>query len=171
VIRGGAIGDFILTLPAIKALRDANRDAHIEILGYQYIAALAENRLYAQRVRSIESAALARFFAKNSELPADLAKYFAEFDLIVSYLYDPDLIFEKNLRRSGARRIMHGPAKIGIGAHATNQLMQPIRELGLSVSDFAPKLFPSNEDRHRAEKFLKKSTTPIVAFHPGSGSE
>ena len=171
VIRGGAIGDFILTLPAIKALRDANPNAHIEILGYQHIAALAENRLYAQPVRSIESAALARFFAKNSELPADLAKYFAEFDLIVSYLYDPDLIFEKNLRRSGARRIMHGPAKIGIGAHATHQLMQPIRELGLSVSDFAPKLFPSNEDRHRAGKFLKGSSTPIVAFHPGSGSE
>ena len=54
MIRGGAIGDFILTLPALKALRDARPHAHIEILGYKHIAVLAENRFYAQAVRSIE---------------------------------------------------------------------------------------------------------------------
>ena len=112
VIRGGAIGDFILTLPALKALRDTYPNAHIEILGYKQIAALAENRFYAQRVRSIESAALSRFFAKDADLPPELVEYFAEFDLIVSYLFDPDLIFEANLRRSGARKIVRGPAKI-----------------------------------------------------------
>jgi ADP-heptose:LPS heptosyltransferase len=48
VIRGGAIGDFILTLPALKALRNTYPDAHIEILGYKHIAVLAENRFYAQ---------------------------------------------------------------------------------------------------------------------------
>ncbi len=76
VIRGGAIGDFILTLPALKALRDARPNAHIEILGYRHIAALAENRFYAQAVRSIEYGPLSSFFAKNSELPAELANYF-----------------------------------------------------------------------------------------------
>jgi len=93
VIRGGAIGDFILTLPALKALRDAYPHAHVEILGYKNIAALAERRFYAQAVRSIEYGSLASFFAKNSELPAELADYFASFDLIISYLYDPDGIF------------------------------------------------------------------------------
>jgi heptosyltransferase-3 len=54
VIRGGAIGDFILTLPVLKALRDAYPRTHLEILGYKHIAVLAENRFYAQAVRSIE---------------------------------------------------------------------------------------------------------------------
>jgi ADP-heptose:LPS heptosyltransferase len=94
VIRGGAIGDFILTLPALKALREAYPDARIEIVGYKHIAVLAENRFYAQAVRSIEYGPLSSFFAKNSELPAELAGYFASFDLIISYLYDPDQIFE-----------------------------------------------------------------------------
>src|SRR6266404_5110015 len=89
VIRGGAIGDFILTLPAIKLLRDGFPDAHLEILGYKHIAALAERRFYADAVRSIESASLAKFFAKNSELPVDLVEYFGSFDLVLSYLYDP----------------------------------------------------------------------------------
>src|SRR5205085_1120041 len=109
VIRGGAIGDFILTLPALKALRDAYPFAHIEILGYKHIAALAENRFYAQAVRSIEYGPLASFFTKNSELPAELAAYFASFDLIISYLYDPDGVFESNLRRCGVENLFCGP--------------------------------------------------------------
>jgi heptosyltransferase-2 len=171
VIRGGAIGDFILTLPALKALRDAYPNAHVEILGYKHIAALAENRFYAQAIRSIESAQLSRFFAKDAELPSGLANYFAGFDLIVSYLYDPDSIFEDNLRRSGAKKIIRGPAKIDNGLHATEQLTRPIEELGVPVADHAPKVFPSEQDRHYAREFLAGSNTPIIAFHPGSGSQ
>src|SRR5919198_701104 len=106
VIRGGAIGDFILTLPALKALRDARPQTHIEILGYKHIAVLAENRFYAQAVRSIEYGPLSRFFALKSELPAEMANYFASFDAIVSYLYDPDRIFETNLRRCGVQNLI-----------------------------------------------------------------
>jgi len=42
VIRGGAIGDFVLTLPAIKLLREAFPESRLEILGYKHIVALAE---------------------------------------------------------------------------------------------------------------------------------
>src|SRR5437016_5964136 len=140
VIRGGAIGDFILTLPALKALRDANPHAHIEILGYKHIAALAENRFYARAVRSIEYGPLSSFFARNSELPDDLARYFASFDLIITYLYDPDEIFDQNLRRCGVRKIVHGPAKIGVHAHASRQLAAPIEKIGLIVKDLVAQL-------------------------------
>src|SRR5258705_12700005 len=112
VIRGGAIGDFILTLPALKALREAHPDAHIEILGYKHITVLAENRFYAQAVRSMEYGPLSSFFAKNSELPPELATYFARFDLIISYLYDPDGIFANNLRRCGVWTLVCGAAQI-----------------------------------------------------------
>src|SRR5438046_5989335 len=130
VIRGGAIGDFILTLPALKALRDVYHRAHIEILGYKHIAVLAENRFYAQAVRSIEYGPLSTFFAKNAELPSELSTYFANFDLIVSYLYDPDGIFESNLRRCGVELLIRGPAKIDKGEHAARQLARPMQELG-----------------------------------------
>ena len=171
LIRGGAIGDFILTLPALKALRDAYPHAHIEILGYKNIAVLAERRFYAQAVRSIEYGPLASFFAKNSELSTDLADYFASFDLIISYLYDPDGIFETNLRRCGVENLIQGPAKIDNQKHAAEQLARPIREIGAPISDFAAKLYPSSEDRQVAAKFLGDDAGTIIAFHPGSGSE
>jgi heptosyltransferase III len=171
VIRGGAIGDFILTLPALQALREARPDAHIEILGYEHIAVLAENRFYAQTVRSIEYGPLARFFADKSELPAELADYFARFDLIISYLYDPDRVFEKNLRRCGVQNLLCGPAKIVENAgHAARQLARPIEELGIEVLNLSEIIFPSMEDRAFARDFIGTLPQPIVAIHPGSGS-
>jgi len=171
VIRGGAIGDFILILPALKSLREAYPDAHLEILGYKHIAVLAENRFYAQAVRPIEYAPLSSFFAKDSKPPAELADYFASFDLIISYLYDPDGIFEMNLRRCGVENLVHGPAKVDNSGHAARQLAAPIKELCLCVQDFAAKVYPSSEDQHAAEEFLRDLARPVVAFHVGSGSE
>jgi heptosyltransferase III len=171
VIRGGAIGDFILTLPALKALREAYPDARVEILGYRHIAALAENRFYAQAVRSIEYGPLSSFFAKNSELPAELATYFASFDLIISYLFDPDRIFENNLRRCGVENLLCGPAKIvETAVHAARQLARPIEQLGIEVGDLTEKVFPSIDDRQFAKGFLQFLQQPILAIHPGSGS-
>jgi heptosyltransferase III len=171
VIRGGAIGDFILTLPALKALRDTYPHAQIEILGYKHIAALAEHRFYADAVRSIEYGQLSSFFARNSKLPAELANYFASFDLIISYLYDPDRILENNLRRCGVENLFCGPARIVQTAdHAARQLARPIEELGIRVVDLAEKVFPSVDDRQFAREFLQNLQQPIVAIHPGSGS-
>jgi heptosyltransferase-2 len=166
VIRGGAIGDFVLTLPAIKLLRDRFPEAHLEILGYRHIGALAEKRFYADAVRSIESASLASFFAKDSELPAELLDYFGGFDLILSYLYDPDTIFETNLKKSGGGMFIAGPSKLDSREHAALQLARPLAALGLSITDPAAHLFPTDDDRN-----VIRSVRENVVIHPGSGSE
>ena len=159
-------------MPALKALRDAHPRARIEILGYPHIAIIADKRFYADAVRSIEYGPLSRFFARDAELPLDLRNYFGGFDLILSYLYDPDQIFEINLRRSGAQKFLRGPARIIPGTPAARQLAQPLQEVGINVSDLAAKVFPSNKDREFAHRFLEEDCEPpILALHPGSGSE
>jgi len=158
-------------LPALKALRDAHPRARIEILGYRHIASVADKRFYADVVRSIEYAALSCFFARGGDLPSHLRDYFGSFDLILSYLYDPDQIFENNLRLCGVQQILRGPAQIDKNAHAAWQLAQPLRELGINVTDLAAKVFPSDEDRGFACRFLQSCDPPVLALHPGSGSE
>jgi heptosyltransferase-2 len=133
---------------------------------------LAENRFYAQAVQSIEYSTLARFFARDSELPGELADYFASFDLIISYLYDPDGVFETNLRRCGVQTLIFGPARIVENTgHAARQLARAIEELGIKVIDLAERIFPSAEDRDFAREFLGSMPQPVIAIHPGSGSQ
>jgi heptosyltransferase III len=158
-------------LPAIKLLRDRFPKAHLEILGSKPIAAVAERRFYANAVRSLDSAALARFFARDSELPAELTEYFASFDLILSYLFDPDKIFETNVRRCGAATFLAVPSKLDNSEHAARQLARPLQSIGLSLGDPSARLFPNNEDRIAVRHFRDFGAERAVALHPGSGSE
>ncbi len=171
VIRGGAIGDFILTLPAIKLLREAFPAAHLEILGYEHIIALAEGRFYADSIRSIEYSAMAGFFVPGSELAPDLAEYFASFQQIVSYLFDPDGFFEGNLRRAGAKNILSAYARIDDSEHASRQLARPLQQMALFLEEHGAELYPSEADLAAAQRVLEPAhPAPAIAIHAGSGS-
>ncbi len=171
VIRGGAIGDFVLMLPAIKLLRDRFPEAYLEILGSRHTAALAEKRFYADAVRSIEAGSLARYFVKNPEPPAQWEDYFGGFDLILSYLYDPDKIFETNLTKCGDGVFIAGPSKLDNSEHAAFQLARPLKSIGLSLIDPAAQLFPTDVDRNEVRSLLAEGSGRTIALHPGSGSE
>ena len=171
VIRGGAIGDFILTLPAIRLLRENFPSAHIEILGYQHIISLAEGRYYAAATRSIEYGAMAGFFVPNSDLAPDLVEYFSSFHQIISYLFDPELFFESNLRRAGAKNILRAFVRVDDSDHAAQQLAQPLQRLALYLEDAAATIHLAEADHTFAARFLAEcDARPIVAIHPGSGS-
>ena len=170
VIRGGAIGDFILTLPAIALLRENFPGAEIEILGYEHIVALAHGRYYATAIRSIEYSAMAGFFVPGSVLAPDLAEYFAGFQQVISYLFDPDGFFEANLRRAGVKNLLPAYVKIDDSQHAAQQLAQPLERLALFLDDPAARIHPTEADRALARDFLGDSAAPVIALHPGSGS-
>src|SRR5688572_11226540 len=99
VIRGGAIGDLILTLPALAALRGQFPRARLELLGYARTGPLAQAGGLVDEFRSIDARPLAGFFARDGALAEELQGYFAGFAIIVSYLYDPDGIFQANVAR------------------------------------------------------------------------
>ncbi|MHA3770643.1 glycosyltransferase family 9 protein [Verrucomicrobiota bacterium sgz303538] len=171
VIRGGAIGDFILTLPAIKLLREAFPNAHLEIMGYQHIIALAEDRFYADATRSIEYGAMAGFFIPNGTLVPELAEYFGGFQQIVSFLFDPDGIFENNLKRAGAKNVLKAYYKIDDSEHAARQLARPLQQLALYLDESGATVYPSDDDRLKARQLLTPvGERPLIALHPGSGS-
>lgn len=175
VIRGGAIGDFILTLPAIALLRAGFPDTRLEVLGYPHIASLAVSTGLVERVRALESGALARFFVDPRRGPAldpELCAWLASFGQVVSYLYDPDGFFAANLRRAGVRRLVAGPGKIEphAGEHAVRQLARPLAELSLFLENDAVVLEPGPDEQGWANTFLRDAGSP-VALHPGSGGE
>ncbi len=168
VIRGGAIGDFILTLPAIALLRENFPAARIEILGYKHIIALAEGRFYCQATRCIEYGAMAGFFVPGAELDPELVTYFASFQQVVSYLYDPNAYFEANLRKAGVKNFLPAYSPAADSEHAAQQLARPLERLALFLESPAAKVYPSESDRQIAAEL---GIAPgSIAIHPGSGS-
>jgi heptosyltransferase-2 len=177
VIRGGAIGDFILTLPAIAALRRQFPLAHLEVLGYPHIAQLAVAGGLADRVQPIEARGLAGFFARNGTLEPDLVDYFSEFELVISYLYDPDGIFETNVRRCLVKQFIVGPHRPEETAqlHATQVFLKPLERLAIFDADPMPRLALKAQDGcGRADLPVSpdaRQRVPTIVLHPGSGSE
>jgi heptosyltransferase-3 len=176
VIRGGAIGDFILTLPAIAALRKNFPDAFLEVLAYPHIAQLALAGGLVDRVESLGARALAGFFARNGELAEELVDYFSEFDLIISYLYDPDKIFSTNVTRCTQAQFIAGPHRPNERAtvHAAQIYLKPLERLAIFDADPIPRL-RVNTNPSPASPLFRNSTghadERIVALHPGSGGE
>jgi heptosyltransferase-2 len=163
VIRGGAIGDFILTLPAMAALRRQFPQAHLEVLGYPHIAQLALAGGLTDRVQPIEARGLAGFFARGGTLEPGLMDYFSEFDLVISYLYDPDEIFKNNICRCLVGQFIVGAHRPDEAdrIHATKVYLKPLERLAIFDADPVPRLSLNSQP----------STLNQLAFHPGSGSE
>ncbi len=170
IIRGGALGDFILTLPALHAVRTHQPKVRLEIMGYPHIAELARERFYTKTIRPIDHRSVAGFFTKGGDLDEKLCRYFKSFDTIVSYLYDPDQIFFENLKRAGSKRMITAESRPKGMIHASKHLAQWLPELGIPLHIEPPKLYPTTKDREEASHLFPQSSKSTVALHLGSGS-
>jgi heptosyltransferase III len=158
VLRGGALGDFVLTLPVIRALR-------CEFGAINVVANRKFSELGADAKFALDDVELAPFFTPDAKLPPRWRDYFREHDLVLSYLHDPEGIFERNVRSCGTREFVSGPHKFRPGAHATEQLARPLARLGIAITDFVPRFELSESERNLAPR-----QTGLLVLHPGSGS-
>ncbi|MBL9139423.1 MAG: glycosyltransferase family 9 protein [Verrucomicrobiales bacterium] len=163
VIRGGAIGDFILTLPVFAALRSGFPGVALEVLGYPHIARLAAVGGLVDAVHAIEGRSLAGFFARGGDLDPRMAAFFSEFALIISFLYDPDEIFRSNVAACTPAQFMSGPHRPDPeGPHACDVFLRTLQQLAIFEADGTPRLRP---------EAAPVGSGRWVAMHPGSGSE
>jgi heptosyltransferase-3 len=165
VIRGGALGDFILTLPVLAALRRHFPAHAIEILGSERFAALAVAGGLADRASALDSPLLAGFFARNGFWPERAGVYFAGFGLILSYIFDPEMIFQSNVSNCGQARFIAGPHRPdeSPSCHATQALLRPLQALGIRGADPCPRL--------NLPGLAEPAAVRRLALHPGSGSQ
>lgn len=163
VIRGGALGDFILTLPVLAALRQQFPNVGLSLMAYPQYGILAMEAGLVNDLCPIEGRALAGFFGRNASLDPAMSDYFSDFDLFISYLYDPDEIFRSNLARVSQASLIQCPHRPdeALIQHAAEQLLAPLQRLGIFDVPVEPRLGVEIPD----------STSSALAVHPGSGSE
>ncbi len=165
VIRGGAIGDFILTLPVLDLLRANIPDARIEVMGNRGIVELATATGHADAHRYLDTQGMAMMFAAGAAISPELEEWLRSFNLVISYLYDPDGVFRDNLAKAGVKTVLAAPHRVQVGkGHAAEQLARPLEELAMFLEpDAAPKIsVPAGP--------VGLDGSPRIAIHPGSGS-
>lgn len=163
VIRGGAIGDFILTLPALRLLRETIAGCHLEVIGYPAIAELARTAGLADSIRSLEHRTMAPLFAKTAPIDEALAEHLRSFNLVVSFLYDPDGLFRASMERVGVKTLIEcSPLVNPDGPHASRQLAKGLEKLAMYLED---------DHLHRTHFQSQPHNQHRIAIHVGSGSE
>lgn len=169
VLRGGAIGDFVVTLPVLQALRRRWPEAYVEIWGYPHIAELAVAGGLAQRVVSLDRADMARFYLPVMPHDEETEAKVRSFDLVFNYLHDPEGQIRSNLLMAGAKQVLSGSPIVKRGS-ASRFLLEPLMDLALYEEPDTPELRVEASPERLAAAGCGAGRR-VLALHPGSGGE
>ena len=169
VIRGGACGDFVLTLPAIDALRRAFPRTDLHLVGRPEILRLA----HPEHILDHDSACLVPLYTRTGPLPAATRALFNHTRFVLAYAVDPEGILETRLGElMGEEFVLFDPRPApGCARHVVDHLLLPLHQRGIAVPDPVPRIRLRDEDRVYAERCWERYQLdlPVVALHPGSG--
>jgi heptosyltransferase III len=158
VLRGGALGDIVLTLPILQALRKFYPGCLITLVAPYPNAILA--RHHTDQLLDLNSARLVGLFKPGTSLQ-DEVRELLRAELILSYLSDPDRMIEEKLTLSATTKFLQGPFRLDLERRpAVEQLARPLAVLGIASIDPVPRLTAPSPSR----------PTNRLAIHPGSGS-
>jgi len=162
VLRPGALGDAVLTLPVLESLSATG--AAVTAVGHAVFALAADCGLAAAHV-AFDDVRLLGLFADGGS-----CSLFAGFDLAIAY-GSGDSSLAASLRRSGVRRVVQWPSRPPAGAHMVAHLLGAIETAGLGAACRAPSLPPRTAwlDAARAWLGSQGLSGAFAAIHPGSG--
>lgn len=158
-VRGGALGDFVLTMPSLRALQRAG--AEVQLLTRPAYGRLAVDAGLVSGWRSLEAPEAGALMTPGTEVSRDWHEWLAGFDRVVSWLPDPDGSFQKQIRRAGVREFCQGDWRcVGEGLAAG--------QLAAVLPDAVRRVVSLTESFFRRDP--KQDRRPWIGFHPGSGS-
>lgn len=157
VFRGGALGDFILTIPALRLLKGRWPSSSIELVGNSRAAELGRREGLLDAIYSQNEARWAALYG-TEPLPDALRGWLAQFDLIVCAWPDPEGQIGRHIAGLGPC-CLFGAAQPAV-APAARHFCEILAPLGLATRDYRSTL--------RFAQHPVRSTT--ISLHPGSGS-
>lgn len=176
IIRTGAIGDIILFLPVLQAIRKRFSDAYVEMMGHRERLSLLEESHYIDKIVSIEDRDLFSLFVKDANPKDGLLQYLNRFDLIFSFIKEED--FLNNIKKYCRGKVISIPPfhPDGWKSHIIDYLLDSMAKYGIESNNKTPELHIGENTRKMARDFLKiQGINPvrdmIISIHPGSGSK
>lgn len=193
LLRPGALGDALLVIPALAAIRaqmpDAQMpdvqmpDAQIGLITRRDVLPLLHASRLVDASLPYDDARVGWLFSRRHAdgAPRELAALASGADA-VAWLTDPQGAVATNLRALGARQVSIGPARPAGGAHEhmALTLLRGLEQLSISLPktvpslvDRLPHLTVADADTSAAQRVWRELRIPdgarVIALHPGSG--
>jgi len=170
IIRSGAVGDLILTLPVLAALKKRCEGLSIDMMGDPGRLSLLKQCGYVDNVLPIDSREYTPLFAAGGAPSGPALHSLQSYEAILSYLPDADGVFEDNLRKFAGGPVLTGLSRPPEGRriHMTHVLMDALEPLGVDALADPPEIDLPLGAAAEDVSSLALDRTPI-AIHPGSG--
>jgi ADP-heptose:LPS heptosyltransferase len=178
VFRPGALGDTLLALPALAALRRAFAGCWLCAIGNAPALALAREAGLIDEALPFDDLRWADLFSAAGMRSAEARQTLAGARLAVLWLRDSDGLAARNLRALGIPQVVSAPGRPPEGAriHAADYLLGTLAPLlgdePASMPAAMPLLEPSAAARAWAEEEWTRrglGDAPVLLLHPGSG--
>ena len=179
VILTGALGDFVLALPALMRLRNRWPAASIHLVGNPAWLPLAAESIAVDRTFSVESLPFHEGFIPSFSPQHGLHRFLAGYDRVLSWFGDREGRWENNLRRTLPGHVVVAPfhRREAFPAHVSDFYLQTLIAYGIDGVDpgFDPPWPPSlcwgvapHGQEPAGPPHLPGYTG--LCIHPGSGS-
>ncbi|MFI5357215.1 MAG: glycosyltransferase family 9 protein [Opitutales bacterium] len=155
VLRGGALGDGLVTFPALQALRRRGPDAMIDLVGHVQVGALAVAAGLVNRVESQHGAVWGQLYGTN--LAPEFRARLRDYELVVNFWPDPSAEIARHFPLRAGQEYRWAPPLPGRGPAAAH-FLAALETLELAE----PELVYPLRSPHPAPG--------VIAIHPGSGS-
>lgn len=157
IIRPGALGDTLLTLPVIRILREQYGNPHITFVGNAAVLPLMLASSLVEEVSDYEDVRWSALFSVGTTRMAPMPV-----ELATCWLRDPDGVIERNLRASGAQQVIIAPGR-------------PPENERVHVVDYLAQTMGIQLDNGQFAQITLRgylnNLPPLydIAIHPGSG--
>ncbi len=177
IIHQGALGDLMMSLPALYSLRLFYDGVPWTMAGNLETLSLLHNRFYAQEIISIQKKEWAWLFQEDSRLPEKFRQFLSSFSKAYVFSAHHPEIWIRGLNRAGVKKVCCIPSFPDVQQGFNLQSLQRRILESENIPWRAPEktIFPIAEDLQKARVYLRKQLgleegRPLWAIHPGSGS-
>jgi ADP-heptose:LPS heptosyltransferase len=176
IVHQGAIGDFILSLPALEALHHFDPEAKFTLLAHPFMLETIHARPYVQNVLDCGGSWWAPLYRPGGKLAPEHLEPLLEVDSVFAFVRSTSQLLVHNLTHNLGKpvyRVDPFPAPDHDLGPTDYQCLQ-LEKIGIpAIPPPAAIIAPPGQDVVEVIAFLRQNLSPqdrLVLLHPGSGS-
>ncbi|HEY3198023.1 MAG TPA: glycosyltransferase family 9 protein [Nitrospirales bacterium] len=177
VVHPGSLGDTILALPVLAALKERHHPASLHLIGHPSLVDVLPGRTVIDAMHSIEGPQYRELLGGSERMRPAMVEFFRPFGLIVVWAADHTGSVRATLECLGISRVVvRSPGlREDTNQHATDRFRGTVEDLLPTEELPESGLTPTENDRRSGARWLlthgiDPESEHIIAVHAGSGS-